>query len=211
MKAWNWIKSIFKSNSSKSSNSSNAPVIVKPVDPISEIPSSDDEILAMIVINDSSKTELKSVCNIIQINKSEYKLVESATGVPWDVVAACHYRESSLDFKAVLHNGERIIGTGKKTKLVPAGRGPFLTWHEAAVDAMIIEKGKFPKTWDTQGKLDFCERFNGLGYAKRNMPSPYVYAGTNKYKSGLYVADGKFDASKVDKRLGCAAIIKGLK
>ena len=187
------------------------PVIVPPIKPIPEIPIEGDDVLTALVVNESSKTELKSVCNIIKINWNEYKFVEEKTGVPADVVASCHYRESSLDFRGVLHNGEFIIGTGKKTKLVPAGRGPFLTWSEAAVDAMMIEKAKFPKQWDTFGKLDFCEKFNGLGYRKKGVVSPYVYAGTNKYKSGLYVADGKYDSSKIDKRLGCAAIIKGLR
>lgn len=186
-------------------------VPVQPIPPIPEIPVNGDDMLIALQINPSSVTELKSVCNIIKINKAEYEYVTQVTGVPYDVVAACHYRESSLDFRGVLHNGEFIIGTGKKTKLVPAGRGPFLTWKEAACDAMLIEKSKFPKVWDTAGKLDFCEKYNGLGYRKKGVPSPYVFAGTNKYVSGLYVADGKYSASKVDKRLGCAAIIKGLR
>lgn len=217
-----WRKLTGKSNSTEITDSSTPPVVVvPPVDPIPEIPTKEeveqfptkpisDELLASIVINSSSMTELKSVCNIIKVNKGEYMAVQDVTGVPWDVVAACHYRESSLDFRGVLHNGEFIIGTGRKTKLVPAGRGPFLNWKAAAIDAMLIEENKFPKVWNTAGKFDFCERYNGLGYRNKGVPSPYVYAGTNKYKSGLYVADGKYSSSKVDKRLGCAAIIKGL-
>jgi lysozyme family protein len=176
---------------------------------IPEIPGS-DIILAGITINERSVSELASVCNAIEINKERYLSAQRLTGVPWDVIAACHYRESSLSFKGVLHNGEYIIGTGKKTKLVPAGRGPFGSWEAAAVDAMMIESSKFPKVWDTAGKLDFTERYNGLGYRKKGVPSPYVYAGTNKYSSGLYVADGKYSSTKVDLRLGTAAIIKGL-
>ena len=169
-----------------------------------------DPILAGITINERSVSELASVCNTIESNKERYLSAQRLTGVPWDVIAACHYRESSLSFRGVLHNGEHIIGTGRKTKLVPAGRGPFGSWEAAAVDAMMIESSKFPKAWDTEGKLDFCERFNGMGYKKRGVSSPYVYAGTNKYSSGLYVADGKYSSTKVDLRLGTAAIIKGL-
>ena len=162
------------------------------------------------IILDRVVPVLEKVCNTILRNLARYEYVEALTGVPWRVIAACHYRESSLNFKGVLHNGEYIIGTGKKTKLVPAGRGPFTSWEQAAVDAMMIEKSKFPRTWDIKGQLDFCERFNGLGYRNKGAPSPYVYAGTDKYKSGLYVADGKYSSTKVDMRLGCAAIIKGL-
>ena len=176
---------------------------------IPEIPGI-DPILAGITINERSISELASVCNTIESNKERYLSAQRLTGVPWDVIAACHYRESSLSFRGVLHNGEHIIGTGRKTKLVPAGRGPFGSWEAAAVDAMMIESSKFPKIWDTAGKLDFCERFNGLGYRKKGVPSPYVYAGTNKYSSGLYVADGKYSPTKIDMRLGTAAIIKGL-
>ena len=169
-----------------------------------------DYILEGITINERSISELASVCNSIEANKERYISAQRLTGVPWDVIAACHYRESSLSFRGVLHNGEYIIGTGKKTKLVPAGRGPFGSWEASAVDAMMIESSKFPKVWDTAGKLDFTERYNGLGYRKKGVPSPYVYAGTNKYSSGLYVADGKYNSAKVDLRLGTAAIIKGL-
>lgn len=216
MKFLRWLKNLFRQqpNSpeiSDSSNSSETPnSSVPPVNSIPEIPIESDDILIGIKINERSISELNSVCDKIELNKEKYLSVQRLTGVPWDVVAACHYRESSLDFRGVLHNGEFIIGTGKKTKLVPAGRGPFGSWEAAAVDAMLIESSKFPKIWDTAGKLDFCERYNGLGYRKKGIPSPYVYAGTNKYTSGLYVADGKFNSSKVDLRLGCAAIIKGL-
>jgi peptidoglycan hydrolase-like protein with peptidoglycan-binding domain len=54
---------------------------------------------------------------------SEYVKLYKATGVPPQVTAVIHERESSGDLKGVLHNGEAIIGTGKKTKLVPAGHG----------------------------------------------------------------------------------------
>lgn len=207
---WQTIKNWIKNKLTPSKPSKPVPEVIKPIEPIPEIPTSNDEDLMAIQIRPGSVTELKSVCNIIKINKAEYLFVQEQTGVPWDVIAGCHYRESSLDFRGVLHNGEKILGTGRKTKLVPAGRGPFLTWKEAAVDAMVIEKAKFPKKWDLAGKLDFAEKYNGLGYRKKGILSPYVYAGTTKYTSGLYVADGKFSSSKVDQRLGVAAIIKGL-
>jgi lysozyme family protein len=139
--------------------------------------------------------------------KERYALVKSFTNVPSDVLFAIHYRESSLNFKGVLHNGEFILGTGRKTKLVPKGRGPFSTWEEAAIDAMEIEKNKFPKVWDMEGKLSFCEAYNGLGYFHMDVSSPYVYAFTNAYKSGKYIRDGVYSSAAIDKQCGCAAII----
>lgn len=143
-------------------------------------------------------------------NKDRYKALEKLSSVPWDVCVALHYREASLDFNTCLHNGDPLPGP---TTHVPKGRGPFLgpkAWEEAACDAILLEKHKFPLAWDTAGKLDFCEKYNGLGYRNRGLVSPYVYAGTDKYISGLFVKDGVFDSSKVDRRLGCAVIIKEL-
>lgn len=148
--------------------------------------------------------------NTILANIHRYKEVEQKTGVPWDLIAGIHYRESSLDFNGVLHNGEFILGTGKLTRLVPKGRGPFTTWEESAIDALMMKKGIFPTVWTPQEKIIFAEKYNGLGYSKRGLRSPYVWAGTNLQQPGLYVADGKFDAQVIDRRLGVAAIIKGL-
>ena len=145
----------------------------------------------------------------ILANRTRYEYVEKLTGVPWDVIAVIHVRESSANFAGVLHNGEHIIGTGKKTKLVPKGRGPFSTWEEAAVDALMNcapYLGK-NKDWSLGNTLDLLEKYNGLGYQKKGLPSPYLWAGTDQYVKGKYVADGKFDANAVDKQLGTAPLL----
>jgi len=142
-------------------------------------------------------------------NKARYQAVEALTGVPWWFIAVVHNRESGADFRGVLHNGEKILGTGKKTKLVPKGRGPFTTWEEAAVDA-LKNCGPYAaknKDWSVGGTLTLLEQYNGLGYFNKGLPSPYVWAGTDQYSKGKYVADGKFDANAVDQQLGCAGLI----
>ncbi len=45
--------------------------------------------------------------------------VAEKTGVPWELIGAIHFRESSLDFNKCLHNGDPL---GQKTVRVPAGR-----------------------------------------------------------------------------------------
>lgn len=82
-------------------------------------------------------TRINAEAARIEANRSRYEVVSKATGVPWDVIGVIHYRESSGSFAGVLHNGQKIIGTGKKTTLVPKGRGPFSTWEDAAVDALM--------------------------------------------------------------------------
>lgn len=156
--------------------------------------------------------EVEAACKKILENKIYYQEVSFKTGVPWDVIACIHYRESSLNFKAVLHNGERIIGTDKRTKLVPAGRGPFKTWRESAIDALLLKKYLFPKEWTIEKQLAFIEAYNGLGYKKRGELSPYVWAATSQHdETGKYVADGKYSATAAEKQLGAVAILKTLR
>lgn len=149
----------------------------------------------------------------ILANRARYEAVSKATGVPWDVIGVIHYRESSGDFKGVLHNGQKIIGTGKKTTIVPKGRGPFSTWEEAAIDALVNAPPHAAKNkdWSIAGTLDILERYNGLGYRNKGLPSPYLWAGTDQYVKGKYVADGKYDPEHVDKQLGVAPILMKLR
>lgn len=156
--------------------------------------------------------EVNALCKQILLHKDKYIKVALKTGVPWDVIACIHYRESSLNFKAVLHNGERIIGTDKKTRLVPAGCGPFPTWEDSAIHALLLKKYLFPKDWTIEKQLAFIEAFNGLGYKKRRELSPYVWAATSKHdETGKYVADGHYDSTAVEKQLGAVAILKTLR
>jgi hypothetical protein len=118
-------------------------------------------------------------------------------------------RESSCNFAGVLHNGEHIIGTGRKTTLVPKGRGPFSSWSDAAIDAIKLHGLHKITDWSIERLLYEAERFNGWGYQPRG-PSPYVWSGTNWYKAGKYIADGVYSATHIDTQLGVAIIWKQL-
>lgn len=206
-----WIKDIFK----KKAPGVRAP---KNIPPFSEI-------VKTIKIDDERLIEVKSVCANFVKSKGRYQVVSQGCKIsviddlgnehlepfPLDLLFALHYREASLNFLGVLHNGERILGTGRLTKLVPAGRGPFKTWEEAAIDAINMKKGIFPTEWTFETKLIFAERFNGLGYRNTREYSPYVFAGTNFHdETGKYVADGKYNALAPEKQLGVAALLLGL-
>lgn len=154
-------------------------------------------------------TQINAQAAKIIASRPRYEVVAKATGVPWDVIGVIHYRESSNDFRGVLHNGQRIIGAGKKTTLVPKGRGPFSTWEEAAIDALANCHPYLArnKDWSIGATLDKFEAYNGLGYRNKGLPSPYLWAGTDQYAKGKYVADGKFDPNHVDTQLGVAPIL----
>lgn len=166
----------------------------------------------MHIIRDDA--ELTRVSDKIAKYKDVYLKVEKATGVPWQMLGVIHEREAGEQdigrFKGVLHNGELIVGTGKKTRLVPARRGPFDTWHEAAVDAIKYEGFDKIKEWPVQRMLWALEPYNGYGYRTKGIRSPYIWASTNHQQRGKYVADGVWDANVMDTQVGCAALLKYL-
>jgi len=185
----------------------NVPPVVNP-----ELPTKEEiDNFPPVKLDAHRVAEIKKVCESFYKNQERYRIVSNACGVPEKLIFALHYRESSLNFNGVLHNGEQILGTGKKTSLVPKGRGPFSTWEKAAVDALMLKESIFPKVWDFNSILEFAERFNGLGYRKRGELSPYVWAGTEKHdETGKYVADGKYSSTAIEKQLGVASILIGL-
>lgn len=160
-------------------------------------------------INPVKAQQFKNVADKILMNKARYQAVSMKTSVPWEVIGVIHYRESSCNFNTYLGNGEPL---SRKTRLVPRGRGPFATWEEGAIDALMnaSPKAGLNKDWSIGGTLDIVEKYNGLGYARMDKPSPYVWAGTDQYTAGKYVADGVYDPSHVDTQLGCAGILSQL-
>src|SRR5258708_22069413 len=119
--------------------------------------------------------------------KSRYSSVESKTSVPWFVIAVIHERESSQNWGRSLAQGDPWNSVSIH---VPAGRGPFASWEAAAIDA-LVNCGPYlaRKKWRDVGEvLTNLELYNGAGYAGKGVPSPYLWAGTNQYVSGKYVA-----------------------
>ena len=184
-------------------------VVITPKNPLEEVPTKEEvDNFPSIKLDPHRVQEIKYVCAKFYKNQERYRVVSIACGVPEKLIFALHYRESSLNFLGVLHNGERILNTGRKTSLVPKGRGPFITWEEAAIDALLLKKSIFPKVWDFNSMLEFAEKFNGLGYRKRGELSPYVWAGTERHdETGKYVSDGKYSSTAIEKQLGVAAIL----
>lgn len=153
---------------------------------------------------------IDSTARKIIAGKARYQAVEALTGVPWAFIGVLHARESGCDFRGVLHNGEKILGTGRTTRLVPAGRGPFETWEEAAEDALSLKGYKPGFPWSLPRCLFEGERFNGFGYRMRGVPSAYLWSGSDRYVRGKYVADGVWSGNAVDKQIGIAPLMARL-
>lgn len=151
----------------------------------------------------------EAAANRIKANRKIYEEIEKLTGVPWWFIGVVHLRESNLNMATNIANGQRY---DRVTTIVPKGRGPFSSFKEAAVDALTncAPYAARNKDWSVGSALALLEKYNGLGYSARSIPSPYIWAWTNQYVKGKFVADHVFDPNVVDSQLGCAGVIKFL-
>lgn len=141
--------------------------------------------------------------------KTRYLAVEKETGVPWWVIAVIHEREGSQNFNTYLGNGQSLR---IRTTIEPKGRGPFMgpnAFFNGCIDA-LVHCGPYAsrwRDWTPGGSLTILEKYNGEGYDERGDPSPYVFAGSDQYSHGKFIADHKFSETAVDTQLGCAPLL----
>lgn len=157
-------------------------------------------------VNPALSSWISGIAEKLVSAKPRYQAVAETTGVPWAVIAVIHEREASQSWLANLAQGDPW---DKVSIHVPKGRGPFDSWEAAAEDA-LMHCAPFAANWEdwsVAGALTLIETYNGLGYAARGMPSPYVWSCTNQYIRGKYIADGHFDPTAVDHQIGCAALL----
>jgi lysozyme family protein len=179
---------------------------------------------ALVVSPTSKESQVSSEMNLIDRGLSRYLEVSKRLGFSGDyqmmfayILGCLHYKEAGCSFAGVLHNGEHIIGTGKKTTLVPAGRGPFSNWEDAAVDAINLNGARWSKL--RAGETDIgeilyaIERYNGAGYingAGKLEVTPYLWENSNISDGyGKYVSDGHYDPkAKLGPSSGIAVFLK---
>jgi lysozyme family protein len=162
-------------------------------------------------VNTDKLAAFKSVADKLTTSaaKARYQSVSNKTKVPWWFIAAVHYREADMNWNANLAQGDPW---NKKSTHVPANRGPFKSWEDAAYDALVNCPPYAARNtdWSPGGALTMLEKFNGLGYYRKGLASPYVWAGTDQYSRGKYVSDGVYSATTVDTQLGVAGILKAM-
>lgn len=132
--------------------------------------------------------------------KTRYKNAGALCGVPWTVIGLIHLMECGCSWNRQIINGEHW---NLKTKLYPPGLGPWDSWEDAAVVGMQRFRKRYPSVWSVGTIGLFLERWNGMGYASRNVNSPYLWSMSNHGEGvGKFVADGKYDASAVSDQVG---------
>jgi lysozyme family protein len=167
------------------------------------------------VVNDARRGEIERVVERItgEARRTAYERIEAEVGTPWYFVAVIHNLEGSLNMTRHLHNGDPLSA---RTVQVPKGRplvwNPPNDWASSAIDALARFRTQDwrQRGWTIESMLWGLERFNGLGYRNRGVPSPYLWSYTNQYSKGKYVADGKFDPEAISRQCGAAAVLKAL-
>ncbi len=147
----------------------------------------------------------------LQTGEDRYKNVSESTGIPWSFIAVIHNMEAGLSFNKHLHNGDPLTA---RTVQVPAGRpktgNPPFTWEESATDALTQKGLNAGIDWSLSGTLYQLERYNGFGYRlyHPHVLTPYLWAFSNQYTSGKYVADGTWSDVAVSRQCGSAVLLR---
>lgn len=167
-------------------------------------------------INASQVFRIDKSISIYIDNKKIYKDIENMRrkGVPSAVVFVLHGRESTWSWRKHLHEGSPLTGRTKwepkNRPLQPPANGRTYTFKESAEDALYKLKNMENWVWTRCNDVLYnIEKYNGLGYLMyhKDINSPYLWSGTNHYRVGKYVKDGKFSSSAVDKQLGACSIL----
>jgi lysozyme family protein len=140
--------------------------------------------------------------------KGRYKLVETATSVPWFVVALIHQMEAGGSWQGHLHNGDPL---SSRTIHVPANRPkvgtPPFTWVESAIDAMRYEGLDKVRGWTIERVCYELEAYNGWGSRARGIHTPYLWSYSNWYTKGKYIADHVWSESTVSAQCGAMPLL----
>jgi lysozyme family protein len=145
-------------------------------------------------------------------HQQRYQTVSSrAHGVPWAMIGVIHAMEGGFNFAGHLHNGDPLIS---RTKNGPrhrpqTGTPPFV-WEDSAVDALTVDGLVGVTDWSVPHLRYLLEKYNGFGYRRKGLPTPYRWSFANLYVKDKYVADGRFDPDAVSKQGGAAVMLQGL-
>jgi lysozyme family protein len=135
-------------------------------------------------------------------------------GIPWYFIGCIHALEGGFDFNTHMFNGDPLTA---RTVHVPKGQpaaapanGASYTWEESATAAMRFKGFDQDTDWSLPRLLYRWERYNGFGYRRQGVPTPYLWSFSTLYDKGRFVADHEFDPNARSKQAGAATMVKGL-
>jgi len=143
-----------------------------------------------------------------QAHSDEWAEVKAKTGVPQLWGLASFERESGSDYSRSPAQGDRW---DRVSVNVPRGLGPYRCWGDACVAAYAIDKlDEVGTGWTWPRACYEGELFNGFGPRAHGRHTGYLWAWTNVYTGGKYVADGKWDPGHVDEQCGMVPMMAAL-
>lgn len=148
--------------------------------------------------------DITSVAERLLVHADRFMALQKQCGVPALWVMPVFEREEP-SFNAYLGNGDPLH---TKTVHVPRGRGPFATWEDGAADALALDHITLCKDWTWERACYEWELWNGFGPRNHGRSSGYLWAGTDQYAGGKYVADGVWSRGTWDHQLGTVAIAR---
>jgi lysozyme family protein len=181
--------------------------------PFSALASEYSALLATMRVDPARERELTlraaAVLALGQAHSDEWAEVRARTGVPQLWGLASFERESGSDYLRSPAQGDRWDRVSVNE---PRGLGPYRCWGDACVAAYAIDKlddvGGTNWTWPRacyEGEL-----YNGFGPRAHGRHTGYLWAWTNIYTGGKYVADGKWDPDHVDEQCGMVPMMAAL-
>jgi lysozyme family protein len=172
---------------------------------------------AQLKLSKSQQSDMKSFEANYAKHQLDYEKVAKESDLPPELIAAIHWREATGNFHEYLAQGDPL---GKKAVHIPRNEpvrpDTMAGWDAAASDALGDKKSTQDKldlhqnSTDMAAMATYAEYYNGVGYAARGKPSPYVFSGTDQYTSGKYVADGVYSAKTKDTQLGVMSMVQDL-
>ena len=149
---------------------------------------------------------------MIRKSRPRYEAAGDRARVPWFFIALTHALEASFNFRAHLHNGDFPLSA--RTRQVPAGRPrvwlPPSDWESSAVDAIKLLGFGGQDDWSLERTLYRLEAYNGFGYRRLGVPTPYLWSFSQHYDRGKFVADGKFSRTARSQQCGAAVMLHSL-
>lgn len=164
-----------------------------------------DSVAVRDTASDTIEWHLKAMLN----GRKRYEAVGSLVSVPWYFIAVIHGLEASFNFRAHLHNGDFPLTA--RTRQVPSGRPlvwlPPDDWASSAKDALRLLGFVNQSDWSLERTLYRLEAYNGFGYRRLGVASPYLWSLCTHYDRGKFVADGKWNAKARSQQAGAAVLL----